>query len=105
MTPRAVPDDVEMDRYGIVRCTACGAPVGTKRPLTVQQTRVLNFVRSYIEEHQYAPTIAEVCAHMQYRANSTAHEHLLNLERKGWLRRAYNRVREIELVPDEVRGE
>jgi repressor LexA len=61
--------------------------------LTPKQRRVYDFVRSYTIEHGYAPSLMEIRDHMGLTAVSTVHEHLVNLEAKGFLKREDHKAR------------
>lgn len=69
-----------------------------KEPLTAQQRALYDFIAESIEQKGYAPTFEEIAGHFFYRSLATVHEHLGNLERKGWIRRTYNEARGIALV-------
>ena len=70
-------------------------------PLTKRQKEILDHIGSFIEEQGYAPSFEEIAEHFGYSSLATVHEHLSNLERKGYIRKAYNESRSIELVPPE----
>ena len=67
-------------------------------PLTKRQKEILDHIESFIDEHGYAPSFEEIAAAFGYSSLATVHEHLSNLERKGYIRKAYNESRSIELV-------
>jgi len=67
--------------------------------LTRRQKQILDFIESYIKQHGYAPSFEEMAAHFSFNSLATVHEHLTNLERKGYIRRAHKESRAIELVP------
>ena len=71
-------------------------------PLTKRQKEILDHIGSFIEEQGYAPSFEEIAEHFGYSSLATVHEHLSNLERKGYIRKAYNESRSIELVPPEA---
>lgn len=73
-------------------------------PLTRRQKQILDHIGEYIEEQGYAPSFEEIAEHFGYSSLATVHEHLSNLERKGYIRKAYNESRSIELVPPETPG-
>lgn len=75
---------------------------GPKMPLTKRQREILTYLQTYAEENGYAPSFEEIAAHFNYNSLATVHEHLSNLERKGYIRRAYNESRAIEILPSEV---
>jgi len=68
-------------------------------PLTKRQKEILDYIGSYIEERCYAPSFEEIAESFGYSSLATVHEHLSNLERKGYIRKAYNESRSVELVP------
>jgi repressor LexA len=70
--------------------------------LTKRQREILTYLASYSEEHGYAPSFEEIASQFNYNSLATVHEHLTNLERKGYIKRAYNESRGIELMPSEV---
>ena len=70
--------------------------------LTKRQREILTYLETYTEEHGYAPSFEEIATQFNYNSLATVHEHLTNLERKGYIKRAYNESRGIELVPSEI---
>jgi repressor LexA len=70
--------------------------------LTRRQHEILTFLSSYNEERGYAPSFEEIAEHFQFNSLATVHEHLSNLEKKGYIRREYNESRAIEIVPSEA---
>src|SRR3989304_6048388 len=71
-------------------------------PLTKRQRQILDYLTSYSSEHGYAPSFEEIAAHFNYNSLATVHEHLTNLERKGYIKRSYNESRAIEILPSEA---
>jgi repressor LexA len=70
--------------------------------LTKRQREILTYLANYSEDHGYAPSFEEIATQFNYNSLATVHEHLTNLERKGYIKRAYNESRGIELVPSDV---
>jgi repressor LexA len=68
-------------------------------PLTRRQKQILDFLQSYIREHGFAPSFEEIAARFHFRSLATVHEHLSNLERKGYIQRGHNESRSIEVMP------
>lgn len=66
--------------------------------LTRRQKGILDYITGYIEDHGYAPSFEEIAAAFDYASLATVHEHVSNLERKGYIRKAYNQSRSIEIV-------
>ncbi len=73
-------------------------------PLTKRQKEILDHISAFIEEWGYAPSFEEIAEHFGYSSLATVHEHLSNLERKGYIRKAYNESRSIELVDRDGSG-
>jgi repressor LexA len=67
-------------------------------PLTKRQREILDYIDGFIADRGYAPSFEEIAEHFGYSSLATVHEHLSNLERKGYIRKAYNESRSIELV-------
>ncbi len=67
-------------------------------PLTKRQREILDYIDGFIAVQGYAPSFEEIAEHFGYSSLATVHEHLSNLERKGYIRKAYNESRSIELV-------
>jgi repressor LexA len=68
-------------------------------PLTRRQKEILEYLQSYILDHGFAPSFEEIAEHFSFASLATVHEHLTNLQRKGYIRRGYNESRSIEVVP------
>ena len=68
-------------------------------PLTKRQSEILNYLQGHIQEHGFAPSFEEIAERFGFQSLATVHEHLSNLERKGYIRRSYNESRAIELLP------
>tara|TARA_B100001123_G_scaffold42958_1_gene44164 strand:+ start:3776 stop:4384 length:609 start_codon:yes stop_codon:yes gene_type:complete len=71
-------------------------------PLTKRQKEILDHIDGFIGERGYAPSFEEIAHHFDYSSLATVHEHLSNLERKGYIRKSYNESRSIELVKPEI---
>ncbi|HLL47530.1 MAG: transcriptional repressor LexA [Longimicrobiaceae bacterium] len=70
--------------------------------LTKRQRQILDYVQSFIEAYGYSPSFEEIAEHFGYSSLATVHEHLSNLEQKGFLRKNYNKSRSLEVVPAEM---
>jgi len=71
-------------------------------PLTKRQREILNYLATYTEQNGYAPSFEEIAEQFSYSSLATVHEHLSNLERKGYIKRSYNESRAIEILPSEA---
>jgi repressor LexA len=68
-------------------------------PLTRRQREILTYLTDYIGDKGYAPSFEEIAKRFDFQSLATVHEHLTNLERKGYIRRTPNESRAIEIVP------
>lgn len=68
-------------------------------PLTRKQREILDYLTETIEDQGFAPSFEEIAERFGYQSLATVHEHLTNLERKGYIRRNYNESRAIEVLP------
>jgi len=62
--------------------------------LTARQTKVLDFIKSYIDETGYPPTRADIAKELGFKSANASEEHLKALARKG----------AIEMIPGTSRG-
>ncbi len=68
-------------------------------PLTRRQREILDYIAAHIGSKGYAPSFEEIARQFGFQSLATVHEHLTNLERKGYIRRSHNESRAIEIVP------
>ena len=71
-------------------------------PLTKRQREILDFLNEFIARHGYAPSLEEIGKRFSLSSLATVHKHLSNLQEKGFIKRAWNRSRSVELVPTRV---
>ncbi len=71
--------------------------------LTKRQKQILDFIESFLDAYGFSPSFEEIAEFFQYRSLATVHEHLSNLEAKGYIRKNYNESRSIELTRTELR--
>ena len=71
-------------------------------PLTKRQREILDYLTVYCDEYGYAPSFEEIAKQFNYNSLATVHEHLSNLERKGYIKRSYNESRAIEILPSDA---
>lgn len=72
-------------------------------PLTKRQKEILDYIGDFIGDRGYAPSFEEIAEFFGYSSLATVHEHLSNLERKGYIRKSYNESRSVELVSQDHR--
>ena len=53
-------------------------------PLTRRQREIFDFVAHHIDGKGYAPSFEEIAQQFGFQSLATVHEHLTNLERKGF---------------------
>ncbi|MEQ8822592.1 MAG: transcriptional repressor LexA [Sumerlaeia bacterium] len=68
--------------------------------LTRRQREVFEFIKTFIEQHGYSPSLEEVAKGLNLSSLATVHKHLTNLSEKGLIRRHWNRGRGIEICKD-----
>ena len=68
-------------------------------PLTKRQREILDYLNEFIEHHGYAPSLEEIGRRFGLSSLATVHKHLTNLQEKGFIKRAWNRSRSVELIP------
>jgi len=73
-------------------------------PLTKRQREILDFLNEFIQQHGYAPSLEEVGRRFGLSSLATVHKHLTNLQEKGFIKRAWNRSRSVELLQARVGG-
>lgn len=69
--------------------------------LTKRQRQILDFIKEFIEEKGYSPSLEEIGAGFGLTSPATVHKHVMNLIDKGLLRRGWNRSRSIEVLEGE----
>ena len=70
--------------------------------ITKRQRQVYDYIYSFVQENGYSPSFEEIAHGMGLSSLATVHKHVTNLEKKGLLKRDYNRSRSIDVLP--VRG-
>ena len=73
-------------------------------PLTKRQREILDYLNEFIQQHGYAPSLEEIGRRFGLSSLATVHKHLTNLEEKGFIKRAWNRSRSVEMVPNQPGG-
>jgi repressor LexA len=70
--------------------------------ITKRQRQVYDYIYGFVQENGYSPSFEEIAHGMGLSSLATVHKHVTNLEKKGLLKRDYNRSRSIDVLP--VRG-
>lgn len=68
--------------------------------LPKKQTEILEYIKTYINDNDSAPSVREICTAVNLKSTSTVHSHLNQLETKGYITRNPAKYRSIELVKD-----
>jgi repressor LexA len=71
--------------------------------LTKRQQEIFDFVKKYVREHGYPPTVRDIGKAIGLTSSSTVHAHLANLEKLGVLRRDPTKPRAIEVLKDKAK--
>jgi repressor LexA len=67
--------------------------------LTRRQREVMDFIANFLRERNYSPSFEEIGQGLHLSSLATVHKHISTLERKGFLKRAYNCSRSLEPGP------
>ncbi len=67
--------------------------------LTKKQKEVLDFVKGYIAQHEFAPSLEEIRKHFKLASVSTAHHYMKKLEEGKFLERTANQPRAVVMQP------
>lgn len=66
--------------------------------ITARQRRIVDFIRSTVQERGYPPTVREIGEAVGLTSSSSVHAQLANLERRGLLKRDPTKPRAMELT-------
>ena len=69
--------------------------------LTRRQAQVLEYITTYSQQRGCAPSLREIAGRLGVSSVGSLHKHLVHLERKGFIRRVWNKSRAIELVREQ----
>lgn len=68
------------------------------KDLTKKQEEVLIFIKKYIVQYGYPPSVREICTGLGLSSPATVHTHLTGLELKGAISKTKSKFRTIEVV-------
>jgi repressor LexA len=68
--------------------------------LTRRQREVFEFIKDFIADNGYSPSLKEIGAHFGLTSVATVHKHLAMLKQKGMIKKGRNRRRAIDISPD-----
>ena len=69
--------------------------------LTEKQEQILTYIKDYILNKNYPPSVREICKAVNLKSTSSVYAQLETLERKGFIRRDDLKSRAIEIIDDE----
>ncbi len=72
--------------------------------LTNRQQEIFEYIKEYIRENQYPPSIRDIAAHFSLASAGGVHKHLNNLKRKGFITFENNISRSIQILSNEDFG-
>ena len=73
----------------------------SKGKISKKQSEILRFMKDYILDKGYPPSVREMCSGVNLKSTSSVHSHLETLEKNGYIRRDPSKPRAIEIVDDE----
>ncbi len=68
--------------------------------LTRRQREIYDFIRDFVADKGYSPSLEEIGAEFGLSSVATVHKHVQHLVEKGFLRKAWNRSRSVEPVDE-----
>lgn len=68
-------------------------------PLTKRQSEIFDFIRTFIESNEYAPSYREIAKHLGLSSVATVAEYISVLEEKGYLTKEGACARSLQLTP------
>jgi len=75
-----------------------------RKPLTRRQREIYDYVRGFVGERGYSPSLEEIGGHFGLSSVATVHKHVQHLVEKGYLRKAWNRSRSVEPLEEGTGG-
>jgi len=72
--------------------------------LTSRQQEIYDYLARHLDERGFPPTLREICGEFGMKSTRAASDHLQALERKGFISRARDRSRGIELMGTRAGG-
>ncbi len=65
--------------------------------LTQRQKQIYEFIKQYIKENDYAPSLEEIGRYFKLKSVGTIHEHIETLRARGFLNKVEHQARSIEI--------
>lgn len=67
-----------------------------------KQQQLLEFIKKYVDDNGYPPTVREMCRAVKVNSTSTIAYHLSKLEEDGFIRKNPNKNRALEVISKDV---
>lgn len=67
-----------------------------KPNLTPKQKKIFDYINSFIDTHEYSPSLEEIAKHFNLKSISTIHQFIKTLKEKGYLYKDENKPRSIK---------
>ena len=69
-----------------------------KEPLTDRQQEILDFIKKYIKENGFPPSVKDIQDHFGFKSKNAVTDFLKVLVKKGYIFRAFNVSRGIKVL-------
>jgi len=66
--------------------------------LTTRQAKILEFIKDFQSKYNTSPTLREIMSRFKFKALGTVQDHLLALERKGYIKKEKDKARSILIL-------
>ena len=66
--------------------------------LTARQKQILDYIHNFFREKGYPPSVREICAATNLKSTATVHGYLVQLEKKGYIKRDPQKPTAIEIM-------
>lgn len=70
-----------------------------------KQQQLLEFIKKYVDDNGYPPTVREMCRAVKVNSTSTIAYHLSKLEEDGFIRKNPNKNRALEVISKDITSE
>ncbi|MBK5246333.1 MAG: transcriptional repressor LexA [Peptostreptococcaceae bacterium] len=68
-----------------------------------RERKILIYMKNQIKSKGYPPTVREICADLNIKSTSTTHKDIVNLEKKGYIRKDPSKPRALMIMdPDSI---
>lgn len=68
--------------------------------LTPKKKKILDFIQNYSNKNGYSPTLEEIAKKFKLKSLATVHQHIEELEKSGYLKRDFNKARDIQIIEE-----